>query len=490
MNSLTHSPCTPSWPAAFRALLQHRHVLMLQGPMGDFFSELAALMLARGQAVSKVHFNGGDQFFWHHGGALRYNGEPDALGPWLRRLIRSRGVDAVVLFGQMRPIHRVARAEARALGVEVFVFEEGYLRPDWVTIERRGVNALSRQPRLASFYRQQLDTAAPAPLPTGQNLRRTARVAAAYGIASALLKPLYFRQQHHRSLNPIVEPLRWLRGAWRQAVFAHRERGMLAPLTHEALYKRWFLVPLQVRDDSQVRDHSRFTSMLDFLDEVVTSFAAHAPADAVLVVKHHPMDRAYVDYAADIERLRQRFDLGDRLRYVHDLHLPTLLQHAGGVITVNSTVGLQALYHGTPVITLGESVYQVPGLVYDGDLATFWQAPGEVDRPLYERFRTHLIASSQLNASFYAERPALEPAFARAQDVRRMRSKAPDAVLPTPQPRPVVVAWSSARSATAVRGDERRGRPVSSVVSMSGRPLVESKAPLADDLREAQLLDA
>jgi hypothetical protein len=201
------------------------------------------------------------------------------------------------------------------------------------------------------------------------------------------------------------------------------------------------------------------------------------------------MDRAYVDYAADIQALRQRFDLGDRLRYVHDLHLPTLLQHARGVITVNSTVGLQALYHGTPVITLGESVYQVPGLVYDGELADFWQAPGEVDRPLYERFRAHLIASSQLNASFYAERPALQPAAARAQEARRMRTKGPDAE-PAPPPRPVVVAWSSARSASAVRGDERAGLADASVVTMNGRPLLEPKALLADDIPVAQLLDA
>jgi capsular polysaccharide export protein len=260
------------------------------------------------------------------------------------------------------------------------------------------------------------------------------------GMAHALLKPWYSRQVHHRSLHPVAEPLRWLRGLWRHAVCQHRERGLLAPLTQPGACKRWFLVPLQVHDDSQVQDHSRFAGMLDFLDEVVASFATHAPADALLVVKHHPMDRAYTDYTAHIEALRQRHGLGARLRYVHDLHLPTLLQHARGVVTINSTVGLQSLWHGTPVITLGESVYQIPGLVFDGALADFWQAPGEVDRPLYERFRAHLIASSQLNASFYAKRPALQPAAPWALT-------GPVVAPPAAASASVAVAWSSARSA-------------------------------------------
>jgi hypothetical protein len=113
------------------------------------------------------------------------------------------------------------------------------------------------------------------------------------------------------------------------------------------------------------------------------------------------------------------------MRYLHDQHLPTMLQHACGVVTVNSTVGMQALFHGTPVITLGESVYQINGMVFEGALADFWRNPGQVDRPLFEQFRAHLIPSTQLNASFYARRPALE-----MLPVSRQMSKKNDAVMP------------------------------------------------------------
>ena len=397
-----------TWPTAFRALVERRHTLLLQGPMGGFFSELASVLTQQGQHVTKVHFNGGDECFWQHPGALRYTGRLEQLADWLRALMRRERTDAVVLFGQMRPIHCVARAVASELGVTVFVCEEGYLRPHYITIERRGVNALSRLPRAASFYAEGPLPRLPPPRPTGQNIRRTALIAAAYGLAALAMRPWYPHQIHHRSLHPITEPLRWARSYARHLAYRFTERGLHARLTSPELSKRWFLVPLQVQADSQVTHHSRFARIEDFITEVLASFAAHAPTDAGLVIKHHPMDRAYSDYRGLIQRASEQLGIAHRVVYLHDQHLPTLLDHTRGVVTINSTVGLQALHHHAPVITLGESVYSIPGLVHGGTLADFWQAPGVVDHALYGRFRHHLIAHTQLNASFYAEAPAFE----------------------------------------------------------------------------------
>ena len=417
---LSSRDAAAQWPAAFRALIAHRRTLMLQGPMSGFFSELATLLQERGHEVTKVHFNGGDTFFWRHPGALRFNGERDAFREWLRALMRARGIDALVLFGQMRPLHAIAREVATEAGVEVFVFEEGYLRPHYVTIERRGVNALSRLPRLASFYRDaSLPPLTPQAQTTGQNFWGMAARAAAYGLAALLLWPWYWRNRHHRSLNPLTETWRWMRGGVRRMTRGWLERGELERLCSAEHSKRWFLVPLQVHNDSQVRDHSNFETIDAFLETVVASFAAHAPADALLAVKHHPMDRAYTHYAPLLRKLARRYGLHGRLRYLHDQHLPTLLAHARGVVTINSTVGLQALYHHVPVITLGDSVYRIPGLVFGGALEDFWREPGEVDAVLYARYRAHLIASTQLNASFYAQRPALHDAPAAVEAAPR-----------------------------------------------------------------------
>ena len=435
MPTATEAASLPPWPTAFGALVDRRHTLILQGPMGWFFSDLAALLAQQGQNVTKVHFNGGDQLFWRQGGALRYTGRPEALADWLRELMRRQRIDAVVLFGQMRPVHCVAREVALELGVGIFVFEEGYLRPNYVTIERRGVNALSRLPRSASFYAAQNLPRHPAPQPTTQNIRRTALIAAAYGIAAIALRPWFPHQTYHRSLNPVTEPLRWARSYLRYLRYKISEQGFHARLTSPDLSKRWFLVPLQVQSDSQVTHHSPYASIEAFISDVMASFAEHAPDEAGLVIKHHPMDRAYSDYRRFIHQEAERLNIAHRVVYLHDQHLPTLLDHTCGVVTINSTVGLQALHHGAPVITLGESVYSMPGLVHSGPLASFWQAPGKVNQALYLRFRHHLIAHTQLNASFYAEAPALQ---ARATNVhipfrQTRRAELSSVELPSPR---------------------------------------------------------
>jgi capsule polysaccharide modification protein KpsS len=419
----TDTACAP-WPTAFRALIDRRHTLILQGPMGWFFSDLAALLTQQGQHVTKVHFNGGDQMFWRHPGALRFTGRPDTLADWLRGLIKRQRIDAVVLFGQMRPAHCIAREVASALGVGIFVFEEGYLRPNYVTVERRGVNALSRLPRTASFYAERNLPRQPPPKPTTQNIQRTALIAAAYGIAALALRPWYPHQIHHRSLNPVTEPLRWARSYLRHLRYQISEHGLHTRLTSADLSKRWFLVPLQVQSDSQIVHHSPYASIEAFITDVMASFASRAPDTTGLVIKHHPMDRAYSDYQRHIQHEAARLKIAHRVIYLHDQHLPTLLDHTRGVITINSTVGLQALHHGAPVITLGESVYSVPGLVYSGTLADFWQTPGAVDQVLYRRFRRHLIAHTQLNASFYAEAPALQVHATRPHDPLRQTTHA------------------------------------------------------------------
>ena len=74
------------------------------------------------------------------------DGSPDWRG-FLGAFLHERGVTDVILFGDCRPYHRVAVDLARSRGIAVHVFEEGYFRPDWITLERDGTNGHSRLPR-------------------------------------------------------------------------------------------------------------------------------------------------------------------------------------------------------------------------------------------------------------------------------------------------------------------------------------------------------
>lgn len=383
---------------------QGRSVLLLQGPLGPFFARLAADLRAVGATVKQVCFNGGDLLFSDPSRVL-FKGDlkdwPDAFGA----ILDSGSFDAVILFGDNRPAHRMAHRIAKDRGLEVDVFEEGYIRPDYVTFESDGVNGHSLTPRDPLFYRALPEQVVPGTAPIGNTFWPAAFWAITYYTAAILLSPMFPHYRHHRPLNA-AEAFRWVRGAFRKQIYAWRERGVQDRLTsfHAG---RFFLLPLQVHNDAQIHVHSEFSSVDAFLEVVVESFARCAPPDTLLVVKHHPMDRPYRDYSAALARLRDQHHLTDRLLYIHDQHLPSLLQNARGVVLINSTVGLSALHHGTPLKVCGDAIYDLPGLTVQGSLNKFWRAAAKhrLDVELHQRFVGHLIRTTQINGSFYRRTP-------------------------------------------------------------------------------------
>jgi capsular polysaccharide export protein len=306
------------------------------------------------------------------------------------------------LFGDCRPIHRAARDIAHRRGVRVGAFEEGYVRPNFITFERFGVNGYSLVPRQPDFY-YALPGAVRAPEnEVGNTFWSAALWATLYYVASALAAPLFRRYRHHRPLT-LREAWPWLRSGWRKLSCAWAERGVMPRLTGE-LSRRFFLVPLQLTSDSQVSEHSPFASVADFIRHVVESFAHYAPSDLTLVIKHHPLDRGYHDYGRLIRTLAREHRLGGRLLYIHDQHLPALFEHMRGAVVINSTAGFSALTHGAPLKTLGVAIYDLDGLTYQDTLDEFWRAAAgfRPDTALLQRFRAYVIRQTQINGTFYA----------------------------------------------------------------------------------------
>jgi capsular polysaccharide export protein len=379
---------------------RHKRILLLQGPVGPFFRRLARDLAKQGAVVTKVNFNGGDWFFSPRN-SLNYRDRMTAWPARLEGLIEELGIEMILLFGEARPIHREVYGIAQRRGVVVGIFEEGYIRPDYVTLESCGVNGCSPIPRNPDFYRRRPKTSSPAHIRVGNTFWHAAMWAALYYLVAALARPLFPKYRHHRPLS-LLEAWPWFRGLWRKGYYAITERGIAARLSG-ALSKRFFLVPLQVYNDAQIHTHSRFPSVERFIREVVASFARNAPPDTVLVVKHHPRDRGYSDYSRLIRELTREHGLEARLLYVHDLHLPTLLNHARGVVVVNSTVGISAQFHGSPVMVCGDALYDMTGMTFNGPLTAFWREASDltVDRELFQRFIDYLIQHTQLNGSFY-----------------------------------------------------------------------------------------
>lgn len=395
---MTNRPGTTS--AGARRGLEGRKVLLLQGPVGPFFARLAQHLARAGAEVHKVNFNAADDVFYRGPGLIRYQDRPEAWAGFLADLVASLGIDTIMLFGDTRPHHRAATALGEKLGLATYVFEEGYVRPDYVTMERGGVNANSRLPKDLAAYAELAHETPPSPQPVKHGHGMLAWYSIVYSVALTFGASRYPNYRHHKDLNAWRMAPTWAKGFAKKAWFALTEREQLAELTtrHD---KRFFLVPLQVYHDAQVVE-SRFGSNETFIAEVINSFAAHADAEDLLVFKHHPLDRAYSDYRQSIADAAARAGVAGRVRYVHDLHLPSLLRAAKGTVVLNSTTGCSSLHHGTPVKVLGKAVYDLPGLTHQGPLATFWANPEAPNPKRYRQFRDGLIAACQLNGCFYS----------------------------------------------------------------------------------------
>lgn len=376
------------------------NVLLLQGPVGPFFARFARDLETRGFNVFKVNFNGGDALFYRRKRAINYQGKLKDWESYLERLLVNNEIGRIYLFGDCRAYHRVARKIAAELGVKVFVFEEGYIRPDFITLEEGGVNGnslmMDKDIVLSNTAsRSKSDVMHP------QNVfMRTATYSIVYYLAAALKRTKFKYYQHHRSFSPVREGARWLLSLARKRRYAKKEKAVISELIPQ-FEDNYFLCPLQVHCDMQVTAHSDFNSIEHFIGDVIASFVEHAPANKALVFKHHPLDRAYTDYSALFENLVSEHGLRGRVFYVHDLCLPTLLKNAQGTVLINSTVGMSSLFHGTPVKTMGRAIYDLEGLTFQGELANFWKNSGAVDDSMFQRFRAYLIERNQLNGSLY-----------------------------------------------------------------------------------------
>jgi capsular polysaccharide export protein len=378
-----------------------RSFLFLQGPSTPFFARLADRVAAAGHAVQRIGFCGGDMLYWGRRQALRYGGPVAGLAGFLDGVYRRCAITDQVLFGDCRPVHRPALERGRVAGVRTHVFEGGYFRPWWVTLERDGVNGMSRLPRDAGWYRA---TAARLGEPA-EPVRFTPafREHAFHYVAYHLATPanwLWFRgYRRHLPFSVVSEHLGFMRRFARLRLIGERERARARAIAAAA--RPYFVLPLQTNADAQIVHHSGFAHMGEVIEQVLESFARHAPQGSVLVVKNHPLDEGLMDYPQIIGRCQARLGLAGRVEYLEDGDFGLLAQHARGVVTVNSTAGLAALELGTPVLSLSEPVYDLPGLTSGGPLDDFWRTPAPPDATLYASFRRVVMHATQVNGGFY-----------------------------------------------------------------------------------------
>lgn len=379
--------------------LPRRSFLFLQGPPGPFFWLLAQKIKERGCEIHRINLNGGDKYDWP-GEGTDYRGRMSRWALHVDKFMRENRITDLVLFGDCRPMHMAAHQMAKLRQINVHVFEEGYIRPNWVTLEPDGVNGHSRLSRDPEWFLEQAKNLPPIPdlPPITASFRRRARDAYRYYyrvVTGRLLLRFPFYQAH-RPGSILMEGLGWLWKFARQKHMARRSAEALERI-RQAPY---FLFPLQLSSDYQIRTHSPFCNMKEAADYVFESFAAHAPRDALLVVKEHPLECAFFDWRQFVEKRAKRLGIQGRLMHIADGDLAELARGSQGVVTVNSTSATFALADGVPVAALGSAIYAVQGITHQCLLDEFWQGPRAPDQAVYEAFRRVLHARCLVRGGF------------------------------------------------------------------------------------------
>ncbi len=188
--------------------------------------------------------------------------------------------------------------------------------PGRITLDAQGINALSSLPKRAAFYT---------------------------GWARA---------------NPQVAADHWRRlGA---AMVARPSRRADVGQAQAALPDAPFLfVPLQVPDDSQVRLFSGWTGSVEGFITALSRAARHLPEGWHLRIKEHPSARQ--SFAPAIAEAATA--TGGRIVLDNDSDTFPQVAASRGVVTINSSVGLQAFFHDKPVIVTGQAFFAISGLV-------------------------------------------------------------------------------------------------------------------------------
>jgi capsular polysaccharide export protein len=385
-----------------------RRLLFISAPFGRFFAEAAKELEDAGCEVYRLCFEGGDWMETPARNRVVYSGSLDGLAQFAGEFIRSKAIDGVVSFNDVLERNRTIMTVAAQCGVKRYVIENGYLRPHWVTLELDGVNAFSHMPRDTDFYRQiarqpeQLGSAIE-PKSFVHVLSYHVRSTISHFISAVALSPFFRFNQKYYGDSVTRQMIGYTKEFILRHTYSEQKEAEEVLKAHEAGDRKIFTVLMQKPGDGQLIYHSPYGGNRKFIREVISSFAKFAPQNAFLIVKQHPLDYGVERCPRYARKLIKAYGLQDRAIYLRKTSIDICMDYSAGVVTVNSTGGLQALQKGLAVKCMGQAVYDFEGLTFRGSLDEFWSKGQGADPEVLAGFIHYLRHTSQLNGGFHSK---------------------------------------------------------------------------------------
>ena len=385
-----------------------KQVILLQGPVGPFFDRLHTQLLEDQSKCTRVLFNAGDELFCHNKKLVHiFKGNLDEWNKWFETYIKNNTRSIVILFGADRPIHSIARNICIKYDIRVLCLEEGYFRPGFITAEEGGNNASSPvvgklPPSKFNLSLEDLET-------NSDNIisRNSFRNKCWYGFLYYFWSQLWTasvqRKLFHKSLNLFQQAYFWPKNLFYWLKLRRSDIDLLKNLSNQ----NYYIVALQLDTDMQSRFQSNGWKKIDLIKETIVSFCKKASFDSNLVFKVHPLERGHYNHSRIIKEFAFKYGLEKRVFTIQTGSIGRWLRFSKGMITINSTSGFSAIYHGIPILLLGNALYENKDLVYKlkkkSDLDDFWNVEVKATKTERLRYLGWIKSESCRKGDFYTK---------------------------------------------------------------------------------------
>lgn len=271
------------------------------------------------------------------------------------------GVNKIVIWNNTFLFERIAYFFAKKNNIDLIVLEQGLFRPFTLTMDKSGVNYENSIPRNREFYeniiydKNLLDNYLNVPKEFSLN-----------DFSNKNDKEIYLKIKSFLIENIFAKTLNFYEDCSliNEGVLNKIKRKFNKKISYEENFSfsdkdEYIFVPFQVHDDSQIILNSPNIHNMEQLVEILENTLGKIKSNIKFIIKEHPADKERVNYS----RLYDKYRNNNRIIFINNISTEYLISKCSCIITVNSTVGIEALIQNKKVITLGNAFYNIDGIV-------------------------------------------------------------------------------------------------------------------------------
>ncbi len=274
-------------------------------------------------------------------------------------------IDYIIMWNNTFAFDSIAKKFTENEDLSLTMFEAGIFRPNTITIDSKGINYGNSVPNKKEYYSQIANRKIKFPI-----IQQDA--SEYFSISTPRMKSLFIKERiidkfhtdiikDELKLEVIFED--FFQKTKKNLTKKYLDVSKKIENDNIALPEKFVFVPFQVHDDSQIILNSKNIDNMEQLVEEVTkavdSINRNLNEKLSVVFKEHPANLGRVHYS----NLYNKFKDYDHITFLKKGNTTDILKKSSFVITINSTVGIEALQMHKPVITLGDAYYNIEGIV-------------------------------------------------------------------------------------------------------------------------------